>query len=92
VATTDQVRRAMHRQPFVPFTLRLADGTSYLIKHPDFIAVPPTPRGREATFYAEANGSGEAEYTTHLIDLGLVLEVIVPGELPIQPAAANPQS
>jgi len=78
MATIEQVRRAMHRQPFVPFTLRLVDGTSYVVKHPDFIAIPPTPRGREATFYAEANGSGGEEYTTHLIDLGLVQQVIVP--------------
>jgi hypothetical protein len=90
VATTEQIRRAMHRQPFVPFTFRLVDGTSYVIKHPDFIAVPPTPRGREATYYAEATVGGTADYTTHLIDLGLVLEVIVPGELPAQPAASTP--
>jgi hypothetical protein len=90
LATTDQIRRARHRQPFVPFALRLVDGTSYLIKHPNFIAVPPTTRGREATYYAESTAGGTAEYTTHLIDLGLVSEVIVPGELPTQPAASNP--
>jgi hypothetical protein len=48
-ATTEQIRRAMHRQPFVPFTLRLVDGTSYVFKHLNFTAVPPTPRAREAT-------------------------------------------
>jgi hypothetical protein len=50
----------MHRQPFVRFTLQLVDGTSYVIKHPDFIAVPPTPRGREATYYAESTADGAA--------------------------------
>jgi hypothetical protein len=89
-ATTDQIRTAMHRRPFVPFTLRLVDETSYFIKHPDFLAVPPTPRGREATHSAEITAGGTAEYTTHLIDLGLVLDVIVPGELPAQPAASTP--
>jgi hypothetical protein len=74
----------------VPFTLRLVDGTSYVIKHPDFIAAPPTPRGREATYYAEANAGGTTEYTTHLIDSGLVLEVIAPGDLSVQPSSANP--
>jgi hypothetical protein len=83
VATTEQIRRAMHRQPFVPFTLRLFDGTSFVIKHPDFIAIPPTPRGREAAYSAEAIAGGTSDYTTHLIHLGLVLEVIVPGEMPI---------
>ena len=44
-----QVRDALHRQPFRPFALQMADGRSYIIKHPDFIAVPQTPRGRERT-------------------------------------------
>ena len=89
MATTEQIRRAMHRHPFVPFTLRLVDGTSYVIKHPDFIAVPPTPRGREATYYEEGTRDGAGEYTTHLIDLGLVPEIIVPGDLPVPPQAAS---
>ncbi len=35
------IREAMHRQPFLPFTLRLADGKSLAAPHPDFIAVSP---------------------------------------------------
>ena len=91
MAALDQVRMAMHAQPFRPFTLRLVDGTSYVVTHPDFIAIPPTQRGREVTFYAAANGSGPEEYTTHWIDLGLVMEVIVPSEQSDQPAAAKPE-
>ena len=87
MATTEQIRRAMHRHPFVPITLRLVDGTSYVIKHPDFIAVPPTPR--EATYYEKGPLDAAGEYTTHLIDLGLVLEVIVPGDHPVPPPAAS---
>jgi hypothetical protein len=37
----DAVREAMHRQPFLPFLLRLADGRAVLVAHPDFIAVSP---------------------------------------------------
>jgi hypothetical protein len=33
------VREAMHRQPFEPFEIRLADGCSLPIHHPDFVAV-----------------------------------------------------
>ncbi len=33
------VREALHRQPFEPFVLRLADGRSLAIPHPDFVAL-----------------------------------------------------
>ena len=35
------IREALHRQPFEPFTIRLADGRSLRIPHPDFVAVGP---------------------------------------------------
>ncbi len=37
--TLDQIREALHRQPFQPFVIRLTDGTQRLVPHPDFIAV-----------------------------------------------------
>ena len=33
------IREALHRQPFQPFALRLADGRSLRVPHPDFVAV-----------------------------------------------------
>jgi hypothetical protein len=33
------VREALHRQPFEPFVIRLADGRSIPVHHPDFVAV-----------------------------------------------------
>lgn len=33
------IRKALHRQPFEPFTLRLADGGALPVPHPDFVAV-----------------------------------------------------
>jgi hypothetical protein len=35
----DLVRDALHRVPFQEFTMRLADGRSLLVRHPDFVAV-----------------------------------------------------
>jgi hypothetical protein len=35
------VREALHKQPFEPFIIRLADGRSLTIRHPDFVAVTP---------------------------------------------------
>ncbi len=35
------LRDALHRQPFRPFSLRLADGRDLFVSHPDFVAVSP---------------------------------------------------
>jgi hypothetical protein len=33
------VREALHKQPFEPFAIRLADGRSLTVPHPDFVAL-----------------------------------------------------
>jgi hypothetical protein len=33
------VREVLHRQPFQPFVIRLADGRSLPVAHPDFVAL-----------------------------------------------------
>jgi hypothetical protein len=33
------IRRALRDEPFRPFTLKLADGRTETIKHPEFVAV-----------------------------------------------------
>ncbi len=71
VASVAQVREAMHRAPFLGFDLRLVDGRSYHVRHPDFVAVPPADRGRELTFYDD-------EGRMHRIDLLLIVEVDEP--------------
>jgi hypothetical protein len=35
------LRGALREQPFKPFTIRLADGQSEFIPHPEFVAVGP---------------------------------------------------
>jgi len=35
------VREAIRKQPFEPFAIRLADGRSLAVPHPDFVALPP---------------------------------------------------
>ena len=35
------VREALHKQPFQPFVIRLADGRSLPVAHPDFVALTP---------------------------------------------------
>ena len=73
----DQIRQAMHRQPFRPFVLKLVDGSMCTVQHPDFIAIPPGNRAREVAFFAEADDRGDG-YETHWIDLNLIVSVILP--------------
>ena len=35
------IRQALHKQPFEPFTIRLADSRPLPIPHSDFVAVAP---------------------------------------------------
>jgi hypothetical protein len=35
------IRDAIRREPFAPFTMRLADGRSLPVPHPEFVAVHP---------------------------------------------------
>jgi hypothetical protein len=35
------IREALHKQPFEPFSLRLADGRALFVPHRDFVALHP---------------------------------------------------
>jgi len=35
------IREVLHHQPFEPFLIRLADGRSLPVPHPDFVALTP---------------------------------------------------
>jgi hypothetical protein len=35
----NEIREAVHRQPFEPFSIRLVDGRDLPVRHPDFVAV-----------------------------------------------------
>jgi hypothetical protein len=75
MATIEQVRDAMHTAPSRGFTLKLTDGQEYFVRHPDFISVPVSPRGRDVVIHDDKG--------THRIDILHVVEVEYPdpGEL-----------
>ncbi len=87
--SVEQIRQAMHRQPFSPFALRLVDGSVCVVQHPDFIAVPPGNRPREIAFFVEAGNRADG-YETHWIDVGLITSVIIPPEEARSATAAGP--
>lgn len=65
VPTRDQVRTAMRAQPFRPFHVKLADGRTFRIDHPEFIAI--SPNGHEMVIYDDEGMS--------LIEMLMVVEV-----------------
>jgi hypothetical protein len=42
--TIEKVRELIHANPFVPFSLRLADGRAIPVVHSDFVSSSPTGR------------------------------------------------
>jgi hypothetical protein len=74
--TTETLQRAIHRRPFVPFTLRLADGHQLPVNHPDFIMHPPGAR----TAVVWVPDQSYYEIIDLLLVVGLVVEQeAVPG-------------
>ncbi len=69
MATGNQVREAVRAQPFVPFIIHLADGRTFDVPHPEFVAV--SPKGRELLFVADDQG-------IHPFDKLLVAEIEIP--------------
>jgi len=65
--TTDQVREALQRRPFVPFTIRQADGKETRVTHPEACAYG----GGRIVTYIHTDGRVE------IIDLLLVPALVV---------------
>jgi hypothetical protein len=49
---TDEVRKLIHAEPFVPFLIKTSDGRQYRVKHPDYVAISPKG-GRIVVFAGE---------------------------------------
>jgi len=85
MANVDSLRRALRAQPFRTFSLKLVDGTEYAVSHPDWLSIPPVRRPREVIYYRVTDGDTD-DYDEHRIDIGLILELITPGQAGATPA------
>jgi hypothetical protein len=52
---TDEVRKLLHAEPFLPFMIKTSDGKQYRVKHPDYVAI--SPKGGRITVYADEETS-----------------------------------
>jgi hypothetical protein len=66
--TTEQFRSTLRQQPFRPFTIRMADGRTFDVPHPDFVA--PSPSGRTVIVF-------QADDSYSALELLLMTEVEV---------------
>lgn len=64
--TIEEFKTALQREPFQPFTIRMADGRSFAVKHRDFVA--RSPSGRTVTVYGDDDSSS-------VLDLLLMTEL-----------------
>ena len=77
MALVEEIRHAKNAQPFRPFDLKLVDGTTHRVRHPDFITIPPVPRPREVIFFTPGE---DDDYRSHWIQVGLIVELILPSD------------
>jgi hypothetical protein len=75
--TVEQLHNMHQARPFRPFTIRMADGTSYHVPHSDFLS--HSPSGRTVIVYYPDDSFS-------IVDLLLVTELKVDGS----PTAAQP--
>lgn len=82
----DRIRDAKAARPFVPFRIKLADGTDCFVEGPDFVSIPPVKRPREVLFYSARPAPDS--YSTRWINATEILDVIASDE----PRPATPES
>ena len=59
MAQAEQLRRVLTRQPFRPFAIRMVNGTSYGVPHPDWLVVPPARRPEGGDLFQDAGAGDE---------------------------------
>jgi len=80
--TQEELRAAVHKQPFEPFRVVLTTGTTYDIRRPDLIMV-----GQRSAIIGMTNNPEATAYDrTIKVDL---LHIVAIEELPVPPPSAN---
>ena len=68
----ETIRDAQRARPFQPFTIRLADGRSFHVPHPDFMWL--APKGRTLVV-AERPETPSDHYPMSILDVALIAEI-----------------
>lgn len=65
--TSQELRAALRTVPFRPFTVRMADGRAFEVRHPDFLLIGP---GARTAFVFESPG-----HDFSILDVLLMTEI-----------------
>ena len=71
--TAEELREIQHASPFRPYTIRMADGRSFQVPHPDFVWI--APRGRTLVVAQPRPGEDLADDPMSILDMMLVTEI-----------------
>jgi hypothetical protein len=69
--TSEQLKATLRRQPFQPFTIRMVDGRTFHVSHPEWVFVSPS--GRTAVIF-------EPDDSHSVLDLMLMNELQIPAD------------
>lgn len=67
--TTESIREAMNRRPFLPFKIQMRGGKVHEVVSPDYVAVSPT--GKSAVLLTMDG--------VEILNVRLISELVVPG-------------
>jgi hypothetical protein len=69
--TSEQLKATLRHQPFRPFTIRMVDGRTFHISHPEWVFVSPS--GRTAVVF-------EPDDSNSMLDVMLMSELQIPAD------------
>jgi hypothetical protein len=69
--TSEQLKATLRQQPFRPFTIRMVDGRSFHVPHPEWAIVSPS--GRTAVVF-------EPDDSNSVLDVMLMSELQIPAD------------
>ncbi|HEY0457075.1 MAG TPA: hypothetical protein VGE41_11920 [Verrucomicrobiae bacterium] len=76
----EEIRQALHAEPFRPFWIYLADGGRLRVRHQDFVAIEPA--GRELIVYQSDNSH-------QIVDVLMITRLQVKDKNGVQPGKTS---
>ena len=71
----DELKKSLRAEPFRPLRIHMADGRSFDVPHPEFLAIPPDGRRTAVLFFPGEDG-------LEILDATMISSVRVAGGEP----------
>jgi hypothetical protein len=76
------IKRLLDEKPFRPFTIFTGDGSTVVVRSPEFAFLQPGGRTLRVFVPLKSNAKEEEEFQEHSIDVFLITKVISPSRQP----------